>query len=420
MANKVVRLFFYGKTKEGWGRWPVVVANNGRLKQNVALVRGREYIFAEGEGYYQLRSYEGEKTVWRNAGTDASEALTAKQREEALLAARHHADAAGVQVIGDCEQRTLKKCVEEFLKEKGAETYQSRDTMDNYRIITREFLASCPAAYPSQVRGVDIQNYCTGIERRGLSARTRANRFTSLCTFLKFADIDYKKLLNDKQRAKLNSYPKELVETYTQEELHTLFAASDQYHRCIWKTMTYCGLRMREAMFVSWADVNFREGVLRVTRKPDVKFEVKDKEERELPLTPEMAEELKAWRAVQVADWQKRHSDKPAPRWVFANRNGNPNTHLLEELKELVNRAKLNCGKCDGCKADKPECRNWWLHKFRATYCTRLLRCGVDLRTCQELMGHSDLASTSRYLEPAKGKALRDKVSAVFALQLEG
>ena len=49
------------------------------------------------------------------------------------------------------------------------------------------------------------------------------------------------------------------------------------------------------------------------------------------------------------------------------------------------------------------ECENWYLHKFRSTYCTKMHRNpDIDVRTLQALMGHSDLASTLRYLRPAE------------------
>jgi integrase/recombinase XerD len=37
-------------------------------------------------------------------------------------------------------------------------------------------------------------------------------------------------------------------------------------------------------------------------------------------------------------------------------------------------------------------------HKFRATFATHMLARGVDVRTVQELMGHTNLATTMRYL----------------------
>lgn len=40
-------------------------------------------------------------------------------------------------------------------------------------------------------------------------------------------------------------------------------------------------------------------------------------------------------------------------------------------------------------------------HKFRATYCTKLLQSGIDLKTVQKLMGHKTIKSTMRYLAKA-------------------
>jgi integrase len=37
-------------------------------------------------------------------------------------------------------------------------------------------------------------------------------------------------------------------------------------------------------------------------------------------------------------------------------------------------------------------------HKLRHTFATHLIRSGVDIRTVQELMGHSELEITAKYL----------------------
>jgi site-specific recombinase XerD len=58
-------------------------------------------------------------------------------------------------------------------------------------------------------------------------------------------------------------------------------------------------------------------------------------------------------------------------------------------------------------------CERWYLHKFRATYITTLLRNGLDLRTVMKLSGHSDMASVERYIRPAEGKEVQAKVNAI-------
>lgn len=58
--------------------------------------------------------------------------------------------------------------------------------------------------------------------------------------------------------------------------------------------------------------------------------------------------------------------------------------------------------------------REVFLHKFRASYCTRIIA-KTDIRTVMKLMGHSDLASTMRYLEPAKGEVMQNAVNAAFS-----
>src|SRR5262249_27314449 len=52
-------------------------------------------------------------------------------------------------------------------------------------------------------------------------------------------------------------------------------------------------------------------------------------------------------------------------------------------------------------------------HKFRATYCTKLLQSGIDLNTVQKLMGHKTIESTMRYLAKAQSHVVKAKVDAV-------
>jgi integrase/recombinase XerD len=52
---------------------------------------------------------------------------------------------------------------------------------------------------------------------------------------------------------------------------------------------------------------------------------------------------------------------------------------------------------------------------IRATFATWSLWAGVDLRTVQQWLGHSDMESTMRYLKPSRSQHVRDKVNDIFA-----
>jgi integrase len=86
---------------------------------------------------------------------------------------------------------------------------------------------------------------------------------------------------------------------------------------------------------------------------------------------------------------------------VFPTSGCNPRLDFLDGLKAVAARAKL----------DKV---NFWPHKFRATFATRSLRAGVDLRTVQQWLGHSDMESTMRYLKPLRSQHVRDKMNEIF------
>ena len=114
--------------------------------------------------------------------------------------------------------------------------------------------------------------------------------------------------------------------------------------------------------------------------------------EREIPVPEKLVKSLKAWRTKM---------DKSCSL-VFPTAGCNPKLDFLDCLKAVAERAKLDEN-------------NFWLHKFRATFATRCLWAGVDLRTVQQWLGHSDMESTMRYLKPSHSQHVRDKVNEIFA-----
>jgi integrase len=392
MAKKVslVRLC---KTNEGWKRYPAVIGGNGRLKPSYASVDGVPMEFKQG--HYELRYYIGPKLVYENVGNDAPKALAALEKKRLTFVARQSALDAGVRIVEEAGRLSLRMAAKRFVERTRAKG--SIVAAEAQKQAINEFTQSVPAEFIDEVTEGMVLNHYAGLKRMGNSQRTIFNKHTHLKSFLRWAGVDVKTVMQHPPR-----YVKTRPEVFTDEELKAFFAAcTDPYHQMVFQVLLKTGLRMQEAMFLQWPDIDFAGGTLTLRSNPQLDFMLKDFEERSVPLPSGLVELLKEWQ-----------SQRSTSLLVLGTpRNDTPNWKWLQMLKRIVARAKLGCERCDGCK--RRECERWFLHKFRATYCTKLLRSGVDVRTVQALMGHSDLATTMRYLAPADEAHTQRKVNTI-------
>jgi integrase/recombinase XerD len=171
----------------------------------------------------------------------------------------------------------------------------------------------------------------------------------------------------------------------------TLFAACDAEERLWYEFFLMTGEREQEVMYTYWTDINFKASIVRVSHKPERGWTPKAYKEREIPIPATLATSLKAWKAK---------AEKTC-NLVFPTSGCKVKMNFLDDLKAVAQRAEQN-----------PE--EFWLRKFRATFATRCLWAGVDLRTVQQWLGHSDMQSTMRYLKPSRSQQVRDKVNEIF------
>jgi integrase len=186
-------------------------------------------------------------------------------------------------------------------------------------------------------------------------------------------------------------YVEEEPEVYEKEELEMLFAACNTEERLWFEFFLMTGMREQEVMHVYWSDIKFQHSMVRVSHKPDRGWTPKAYKEREIPIPTDLVKSLRAWKAK---------SDKSCDL-VFPTAGCNPKLDFLDCLKDLAIHAGLNR-------------ENFWLHKFRATFATWSLWGGVDLRTVQQWLGHSDIESTMRYLKPSNSQQVKNKVNEIF------
>ena len=156
--------------------------------------------------------------------------------------------------------------------------------------------------------------------------------------------------------------------------------------RAIFLTFVLTGVRRSELINLDLQDLDTEWWTLRVRGKGS--------KERTVPVPPMLREALMNYLQVRSA------VGCPA---LFVNAEGR--RLRPRSLQRMMRRWLRDAGLAD---------RGYTIHSLRHSFATLLVRNHADLRTVQELLGHSDISSTARYLHAD----LRSKAAAVNALEV--
>jgi integrase len=381
-----VNLTKYVQTEAGLRYCPAVMTANGRIKQDIVLVNGREERHKEGAYYLDFR--QNGKRIRLSVGKNAQDALTQCDRKRLELNAVNH----GIEILppvtsgeNGTRRRSLATAVREYLDE--VKLSKKPTTLKAYTKALEYFAESCQKLWLEDIARKDMLKFAAFLrDEKEQEPRSVYNKFENVMTFLKAQGIRGLVGKNDWPR-----FTEEEPEIYEREDLDKLFEACDGEERLWYEFFLMTGMREQEVMHVYWTDLNLKASTVRVTHKPDRNWTPKAYKEREIPIPARLTESLKAWKT--------KANGCPL---IFPTAGCNPKLDFLDRLKTIAERAELN-----------PQ--GFWLHKFRATFATWHLWSGVDLRTVQLWLGHSDIESTMRYLKPSRSQETRDKVNTTFA-----
>ena len=176
------------------------------------------------------------------------------------------------------------------------------------------------------------------------------------------------------------------------ERLMSVFGEDPEeiFEHAVLESIYGLGLRVSECCSLTLSQVNLNDGFVKVLGKGS--------KERLIPIPKRTVEQMRRY-ALEVRPlWQKRSS-----KAFFINRFSRSIYPVFVErmLKE-------RCVQADIRKPITP-------HKLRHSYATHLLEGGSDLRVIQELLGHSDIATTEIYTHVAN-KHLRESYEKFFPL----
>ena len=137
-----------------------------------------------------------------------------------------------------------------------------------------------------------------------------------------------------------------------------------------------CGLRVGELVGLNVADLDLRDGLVRVRGK--------GKKERLGPLGSKAVAALEQYLAARTSAVPGVGSGDSQPA-LFLNQTGSRLT--ARSVARIVKRYALLLGGDTGLHP----------HSFRHAFATHLLSDGADLRAIQELLGHARLSTTQKY-----------------------
>ncbi len=158
--------------------------------------------------------------------------------------------------------------------------------------------------------------------------------------------------------------PKKVFRPITVEEFSALVqAVENPYLQAMVAVIGETGIRIGEAMSLTWSRVDLERRFLWIEL-------TKDEEPREIPLSEY---------AIGYLEGLVRYLHTP---YVFLSpKTGTRWSNPYKPFKQAAEKAGLKVG----------------FHDLRRFRCTQWLIAGVDVRTVQQLMGHSDISTTMRY-----------------------
>ena len=263
-----------------------------------------------------------------------------------------------------------------------------RRDLENVERFLNDRGGTLPRASPE-----DLRAYLQSQTRSGKSTRTVARRYAALRVFLKFLVAEgVESATAALQQIERPKPERSLPKILSRAQVDQLIAAPDPksllFARdvAILELLYASGLRASELCDLKLRDVNLHVGAVRVLGK--------GMKERIVPLGKAAAQAIQRY----LLDCRPRLERRPIDL-MFLSRTGKSLDRIA--LWMLVERYGRRSGLL---KSISP-------HVLRHCFASHLLGGGADLRIVQELLGHSDIATTQIYthVDQTRLKSIHEK-----------
>lgn len=251
------------------------------------------------------------------------------------------------------------------------------NTVNSYHYDLEAFEDFLQNKNPTKVKREDIVEFIELRKKEDISDKSIAHSITVLRTFYKFLLIEKLIDSNPMETIEIPKVSKTLPKVLSFDEVERLldFPLRNKYdfrNKAMLEVMYATGMRISELISLKFTQVDLNLNIITVLGKGN--------KERMIPLGDYATEALRIYMNSYRPKLLKRTCD-----YIFLSVRGDKMSRqaFFKIVKELAKK--------QGIKTDFSP------HTLRHSFASHLLQNGADLRSIQELLGHSDISTTQIY-----------------------
>lgn len=271
----------------------------------------------------------------------------------------------------------LDDAIDKYFEYLRVEKGVSKDTIQSYYYDIKEFVNALNKKNTDDFFSTDITDFIKIQSKKLLSPSTIIRRVSSTKNFYLFLErenivsFSVGKIIAPKNI-------KKLPVSLSIEEVEDLLNAPDcsknegQRDKAMLEVMYSSGLRVSELLSLKMNNINFERGIIDVIGKGN--------KQRKVPIGDYALDYLK-----QYIDNGRSKNKGRKSEYIFLNRYGKPlsRQYFFKQIKKYASQV--------GIKEEISP------HTLRHCFATHLLENGAELRAVQEMLGHSNIATTQIY-----------------------
>ena len=283
----------------------------------------------------------------------------------------------------------MQRLIHDYLEHLREERVLSTHTLRAYRsdlhrfldFLSSDFLAQPTAEIqPSAIDSEAVRAFLGHLTRIGLGKRSQGRVLSAVRSCFRFAVSRSRIPANPAAGIRTPKIEQRLPRHLRPAEVETILEATlgeeplQQRDRALLELLYATGLRVGELVSLDWNAIDLKGQVLRVVGK--------GKKERMVPFGQPALDALSSW----FDHWEEVRGPNEGPEEpVFLNYRGGRLSD--RSVRRIIDRHVATAALAAGVHP----------HTLRHSFATHLLEAGADLRSIQELLGHSSLSTTQRY-----------------------